>query len=239
MQNLDSLVAQYEHDGVIRVRQLLSADELAEVKRQIKRYIDEKADSLSTADIVREADGIAIRNLWRMEAHEPFFAELSRHPRIIDLVSRLVNGEPVCLGVETFNKPAKIGSNIPAHQDNAYFCQNPADVLTVWIAMDAATLENGPVTYHKTSHRLGMLPHQPSGVSGNSMGLVEPADHGEKFIGTLEPGDALIHHCQIVHESEPNGSDHSRCGLLMVYRGAHTAVDPSLKERYQQTASTA
>ncbi|WP_432798193.1 phytanoyl-CoA dioxygenase family protein [Poriferisphaera sp. WC338] len=233
MQDLNTLTSQYERDGVIRVYQLFTPRELAEVKQQITRYIYEVADNLPETDIVRESDGSSIRNLWRMEQHDPFFAKLTKHHRIINLVQRLLHNQPICLGIETFNKPAQIGSAIPPHQDNAYFCQSPPDVLTVWIAMDPATPENGPVTYYKSSHTCGMLPHKTSSVSGNSMGLAEPFEEGEPFIGTLNPGDALIHHCQIVHESQPNHSQQPRCGLLMVFRGAHTQTDPILHQNYK------
>jgi phytanoyl-CoA hydroxylase len=66
----------------------------------------------------------------------------------------------LCLvGVETFNKPARIGSGVPYHQDNAYFCQSPPDMLTVWIAIDAVTEANGPVFFVKGSHRPA-CPHE-------------------------------------------------------------------------------
>ena len=50
--------------------------------------------------------------------------------------------------------------------------------------------------------------HVPSGVVGNSMGLEEEPStpREEQFCGTLEPGDALIHHCQTMHRSDPNKS---------------------------------
>jgi len=56
----------------------------------------------------------------------------------------------------------------------------------------------------------------------------------DEFVGTLEPGDALIHHCQTIHRSEPNTTPYSRCGLLMVFRGQHTQTDPELKANYEQ-----
>jgi ectoine hydroxylase-related dioxygenase (phytanoyl-CoA dioxygenase family) len=39
----------------------------------------------------------------------------------------------------------KVGSGVPYHQDIAYFCQPPPDMLTVWIAIDAVTEANGTV----------------------------------------------------------------------------------------------
>jgi ectoine hydroxylase-related dioxygenase (phytanoyl-CoA dioxygenase family) len=145
----------------------------------------------------------------------------------------------VLAAVETFNKPARIGSGVPPHQDNAYFCRTPPDMLTVWIAIDAVTKANGPVTYVKGSHRLGPLATKPSGVRGNSIGIAEMPEVKEEdlLVGLLDPGDATIHHCDTIHYSDPNTTDHPRLGFLLVFRGAHTGVDPALKEVYSAAAT--
>ena len=230
----EELISQFEQDGCARVRAFLDPAALSEVRRELERYVREVAPNLPPGDRTFEADGTAFRNLWRMEQHDPFFSALPHRAPILDLVKPLVHGDPVLMGVETFNKPARIGSGVPPHQDNAYFCQAPPDVLTIWIAMDAATETNGPVYYLKGSHRAGMQPHRASGVSGNSMGLTRMPQYQESdvFRGTLEPGDALIHHCQTIHWSSANRTDQPRCGLLMVFRGAHTTHDVQLKEAY-------
>ena len=79
-----------------------------------------------------EADGKTVRNLWHMDQYDPFFKSLSQRKPILDLTRRLVHGDPVLMAVETFNKPARVGSGVPPHQDNAYFSQTPPDVLTIF-----------------------------------------------------------------------------------------------------------
>jgi ectoine hydroxylase-related dioxygenase (phytanoyl-CoA dioxygenase family) len=226
-------VSDYERDGCIRVRGFLDATLLADVRRLLDRYVRDIVPTLPPGDRTLEADGVTVRNLWRMEQHDPFFADLARRSAESELIAKLVRGKPVLMGVETFNKPARVGSGVPPHQDNAYFCQSPPDVLTIWIALDAATDANGPIFYLKGSHR-EMHPHRPSGVAGNSMGLAKMPPHSDAdvFRGTLEPGDALVHHCQTIHWSRPNKTDRPRCGLLMVFRAAHTQPDLALKRAY-------
>lgn len=236
----EPIAEEYEREGVIRVRGFLSGDQLEEVKTAIARYIREVLPGVPPADRTYEADSVSVRNMWRMERHDEYFASLAKRPFIQELVGRLLHGEPVLMGVETFNKPARTGSAVPWHQDNAYFCQSPPDVLTVWIAIDAATIENGAVYYARGSQHT-LWPHVPSGVAGNSMGLKEaPAvAPEEQFCGELKPGDVLLHHCQIMHRSAPNASEYSRLGLLMVFRAAHTQTDPQLKERYDLAPTAA
>ncbi|HBJ88323.1 MAG TPA: hypothetical protein DDZ88_31605 [Verrucomicrobiales bacterium] len=232
--NSIKLLADYENDGVVLVPQFLSADEVASVRAELDRYIRDDLAAQPLDARTFEKDEKTVRNLWRLEKYNPWFLALGEREDIKALIAPLVHGEPVLVGVETFNKPARIGSGVPYHQDNAYFCQTPPDMLTVWIAIDAVTQANGPVFFVKGSHKGGMQPTKPSGVRGNSIGMAKPSNVplSEQFCGLLEPGDATIHQCETIHHSAPNTTDHSRLGLLLVYRGSHTQTDPQLKQAY-------
>ncbi|MEQ1752405.1 MAG: phytanoyl-CoA dioxygenase family protein [Prosthecobacter sp.] len=232
--NTTMLLANYEHDGVVFVPQFLSADEVAAVRAELDRYI---RDDLAVQPVdarTFEKDEKTVRNLWRLEKYNTFFRQLGERADILAFISPFVHGGPLLVGVETFSKPARIGSGVPYHQDNAYFCQTPPDMLTVWIAIDAVTEANGPVFFVKGSHKGGMQPTKPSGVRGNSIGMAEPSGVplSDQFCGLLAPGDATIHQCETIHHSAPNTTDFSRLGLLLVYRGSHTQTDPKLKEAY-------
>lgn len=229
----------YERDGVIVVRKFLSDAQVAEVRDEIARYIREDLSSKPADARTVEADGMTVRNLWRLELHNPALLRFARQPFIRDLVGPLVHGEPELIAIETFNKPARVGSGVPYHQDNAYFCQAPPDVLTVWIALDAVTEANGPVFFVKGSQNLGVLPTRPSGVRGNSIGMAEPPQtpFEEQFCALLAPGDASIHHCNTIHHSAPNRTEHARLGFLLVFRGTHTQTDPELKATYTAAAT--
>ncbi len=232
--DLPQIVADYEKDGVVRIPHFLSADEVAAVRAELERYIRDDLAAQPVDARTFEKDEKTVRNLWRLEKYNTFFRQLGERADILAFIAPFVHGEPLLVGVETFNKPARIGSGVPYHQDNAYFCQTPPDMLTVWIAIDAVTEANGPVFFVKGSHKEGMQPTKPSGVRGNSIGMAEPSPVPltDQFCGLLAPGDATIHQCETFHHSAPNTTDHSRLGLLLVYRGAHTQTDPKLKEAY-------
>ena len=235
----EQLLHDYGRDGVVHIHEFLTAAQVADLRGEIARYIREELASKPADARTLEADGVTVRNLWRLELHNPKLRAFSESADIRALIAPLVHGEPVLAAVETFNKPARVGSGVPHHQDNAYFCQTPPDMLTVWIAMDAVTEANGPVFFVKGSHRLGVLPTRPSGVRGNSIGMAAPPDVplAEQFCGLLEPGDATIHHCNTIHHSAPNTTEHSRLGFLLVFRGSHTQTDPKLKAAYTAAAT--
>lgn len=234
MTNSADIVDDYQRDGVVRLRGFFSTDIVAKVRAEIERYIRDDLPSKPADARSLEPDAKTVRNLWRLEQHNDYFRDMAASEMITSLVAELLGGEPVLAAVETFNKPARVGTAVPYHQDNAYFCRTPPDMLTLWIAIDPVTTENGVVYFIKGSHKTGLLPTKPSGVTGNSIGLAEPPaiPKSEQFCATLEPGDATIHHCEVIHHSDPNLTDQPRLGLLFVFRGAHTEVDPKLRAVY-------
>lgn len=239
--NIDekALLKSYKDDGVVRVKELFSPEQVVEIRSELERYIMEDLSSKPDDSRTLEADGKTIRNLWRLERYNQYFKRLGEQDSITALVAKLVNGKPVLAAVETFDKPALVGSGVPYHQDNAYFCQSPPDMLTLWVAIDPVTELNGPVYFLKGSHKSGMKPTKGSGVKGNSIGLADipKTPVSQQFCGLLSSGDATIHHCETIHYSAPNKTDNSRLGLLFVYRGAHTKTDEELKYKYEQAVS--
>ena len=219
----------------MRIRRLLSIDLIDKIRAELSRYIREDflQNQPTPAHSNRTAPPFATSGGSNNTTPTPHACRQSRSH-----VARLgINSCEVKLrGVETFSKPARIGSGVPYHQDNAYFCQTPPDVLTVWIAIDPVTEANGAVYFLRGSHRRGTLPTKPSGVRGNSIGLsqIPSTPLAEQFCATLEPGDATIHHCEVIHHSAPNRTDQARLGLLLVYHGAHTQTDPQLMAAYQE-----
>ncbi len=69
----DQAVRDYQRDGVARLRGFFTDERVAEVRAEIDRYIREDLASKPADARTVEADGRAIRNLWRLEQHNAFF----------------------------------------------------------------------------------------------------------------------------------------------------------------------
>src|SRR5690606_23057077 len=63
------LLADYERDGVVVVRQFLDAWEVAAVRAELERYIRDDLASKPADSRTFEADNRTVRNLWRLEQH--------------------------------------------------------------------------------------------------------------------------------------------------------------------------
>ena len=80
--------------------------------------------------------------------------------------------------------------------------------LTVWIALDDCTLDNGCLWVLPRSERRGLLPHRPigglRGVAVDESGVALP----------MRAGDAVLFGGLLLHRSLPNTTDAHACGAV-------------------------
>ena len=61
---------------------------------------------------------------------------------------RQLIGEDIILwGSSLFCKAKKTGNETPWHQDGEYWPIKPLESVTIWLAIDEVTPENGPLQY--------------------------------------------------------------------------------------------
>ena len=87
------------------------------------------------------------------------------------------------------------------------------------IAVDRATVENGCMQVIRSSHKLGRVNHVLTGdQAGADMERVEEAKKRLELVHvTMDPGDALFFHSNLLHASAANESDHSRWAMICCY----------------------
>lgn len=208
----------FETDGVVLVRDLLGPREVTELRHNIARYRKWLLQALPDDWSRREPDG-TLRGMYFLERVDPFFAAFGAHPRFAGLVERITGHRAAFESMETFHKPARVGSPSLVHQDGVYYAGTSIVGINMWIALDDATRDNGALKYWPGSHRTGLLPH--GGVEDDPyFQAIRPADvqamappvHAE-----LPPGWAAFHHDKMVHGSDPNTSDRPRLALAATY----------------------
>ena len=104
------------------------------------------------------------------------------------------------------------------HQDNFYFGPDDANAtLTVWIALDDATVDNGCLFYHDV-HVDEILPHvAPPGEPFNLQITPEHASHLAMRPAPVPRGGVSFHHGNTPHQSSANRSQHSRRAAAFHY----------------------
>lgn len=147
------------------------------------------------------------------------FLNYARDPVILDMVEQLI-GPDICLwNMSFFAKPALNGKKTPWHQDGQYWPIRPLATTTVWIAIDAATVENGCLRYIPGSHKVSrlMAHEQKDDPSFTLNQELKPGEYDESQAEDLilEAGQMALHDVYIAHGSEANRSPHPRRGMTM------------------------
>ncbi len=154
-------------------------------------------------------------------AYDTGFLNIARIPGILDMVEQLIGPDFALWNSSFFAKPARVGTRTPWHQDGEYWPIRPLATCSVWIAVDAATTENGCMRVIPESHRRRELGrHDFNGAEGLSLPLelrrTEFDETTARYI-VLEAGQVSLHDIFLVHGSEPNRSGKPRRGMTLRY----------------------
>jgi len=144
------------------------------------------------------------------------FHDLVFHPAITRKCSQLLGEKPIRFWHDQlFCKPSKHGSCVAWHQDYSYWTRTtPLSHLTIHIALDDQTPENGCLHYVPGSHKWNLLPITDRHFANmDSIQEVLNEEQKAQFKPVpmlLKKGQATIHHGLTVHGSFENKSDFQR-----------------------------
>ena len=144
----------FDRDGFILIEGLLNQQDVNEIEKNVERFIGAVVPKLSKAHAMYEdyAKPETLKQTGDMNQRDPYFADLLSNPKIVGLAQALLQDEVIPKNVQFFSKPPGVGKATPPHQDGYYFCLEPNEALTVWIALDDIDEENGALHYVKGSH---------------------------------------------------------------------------------------
>ena len=212
---------EFSEDGYTIIRNLFSKEEIEALNN--KAHNDRKMDK--AASTMDDGKGNAVRlSLWNHPG-DGLYGMFARSKKLVDKVEDLLEGEVYHYHSKMVLKDAKVGGAWAWHQDYGYWYQNGLlfpDLLSVMIAVDKATKENGCLQVIPGSHKMGRINHILSGdQAGADMERVqELLKIRDKDYCEMDPGDALFFHSNVLHSSDPNNSENSRWTMICAYNKA-------------------
>ncbi len=161
-----------------------------------------------------------VRKIWNLTKYDGVFQELSRHPKILDVVRGLIGPDVKIYVDQTLCKPPKVGSAKPPHQDSAYWTNiDPPNLVICWIALDDATEDNGCMRFIPGSHQLGVIEHKHL---EDFRVEDEKIAYDREVSVPLKAGGCSFHHSLTLHRTDANTSSQRRIGLTVAYMDAHS-----------------
>lgn len=213
----------YQTQGYLIVENVLRADEVDTARAIVDDFVE--ASRLVTEqnrhfdlEPGHTAENPKVRRMSSPVTYHPFFDELMRDPRVLDMLSPLIGHAIRAQGNKLNMKPPEVGSAVEWHQDFAHYPHTNDDLCAVGIALEDATEENGCMMVVPGSHKGPILDHHQDGVF---IGAISPRrDHIDLSSAVplvLSAGSLSIHHARTLHGSAQNTSLHGRRLLLYQY----------------------
>ncbi len=236
----DAARATFMADGYIVLRGFLNAEEVAETRANLTRFIANVLPKLPREQVFYEnlSQPDSLKQILQMYRHDAFFEGLFFESKFEQVAEVLLGGPVVGQNMQYFNKPPIVGKPTPPHQDGYYFKLDPCEATTMWLALDEVDKENGCVRYVRGSNHWGMRPHGRTQTLGFSQGITDygaDADKANEVALAARPGDLLAHHAMTIHRADGNQSAvRTRRALGFIYYAERAKVDEVAQAAYQK-----
>ena len=224
-------VSTFDRDGALLVPALFDAEEVGLLLRAAKedRALDAHAFGRN------DGEGGRVRlSLWNHPG-DGLYGMFARCRRVVESCEQLLDDEVYHYHSKMIMKDARVGGAWAWHQDYGYWYRNGVlwpHLVSVFVAVDPCTRENGCLQVIPGSHKLGRIDHVQTGEqAGADRGRVEealkrlPLSYVE-----MAPGDALFFHANTLHRSDRNASPDPRWSMICCYNAKHN--DPYLESHH-------
>ncbi|MEC7695954.1 MAG: phytanoyl-CoA dioxygenase family protein [Planctomycetota bacterium] len=209
---------QYRAAGYLLLRSHFTRDQIdllrstARTDKQLHDHAFQKSDG----------DGNPVRlSVWN-HPEENLYGIFSRCDRVVGVAEQLLEDEPYHYHSKIILKDSLSGGAWEWHQDYGYWYHNgllAPRLTSCFIAIDAATPENGCLQVIPQSHRLGRVDHQKTGqqaaVDPERMQAILDRYPVEEML--MQAGDVLFFHPNLLHRSNANRSPQPRWAMICCY----------------------
>lgn len=219
-------IDEYNEVGAIVVPDVLTAEEVQTLSDVTDGFVRRARGLTGHTDIYdledsHTPDNPRVRRIKAAHLHDPAYAALVRHPKIISVLQSLW-GPDIRFDTAKLNlKCAGFGAPVEWHQDWAFYPHTNDNLAAVGVMFDDMAMENGPLMIIPGSHKGPTYDHHADGVF---CGAMDPANHDVDYTKAVpllgRAGSITVHHVRAVHGSAPNVSDRDRRLLLFQFRAA-------------------
>ena len=210
----------YAEQGYLKFGRIFTVAEMD----ALRNHVDEMIAALPEGKRPEEMDVPHFSDPW-------LFRYLA-HERVLDVIEDFIGPDILLWSSHFIAKPRGNGRAVPWHTDGAYWNKrlDPMDVITLWLAVDESTVENGCMRVIPGTHRTfkaHLDSYQAVDQTKNVFHARIPPEMIEEDRAVdleLAVGECSFHDAWTVHGSNPNNSDKRRCGFTMRYMPANVVL---------------
>ena len=254
MRLTESEVSSFHENGYLLLEDVLDNNDLGPVIDEYSEIIEKRAERLHKEGKVTSthADKSFTERLFHLAAEAPTESpeatgdldimhargeatfNFLNNPKILDLAESFVGSEILCNPIQHIRAVMPVQESqrktTPWHQD-AGVCwpdTDPYFMLTVWIPIVDATLENGCLQVLPGSHKFGLFTH-----TWNDAGLTVTSENQPEGLTPkvlpIKAGGVILFHNYTLHSARPNETQTVRWSFDLRY---HDVYQPTGRPYY-------
>ncbi|MDQ7047198.1 MAG: phytanoyl-CoA dioxygenase family protein [Sulfurovum sp.] len=246
MQLTPSQLAQFNNDGFIILHSFVDTEYCDAILNVAKEHLEELIEPIETelgygsrSKLYRtnvidynsktEEKHVVVRRLRQVYDRDSLFKAWMEEKKIRPLLEQILNDKVVLTTAHhnsIMTKMPYISSDTGWHQDRRYWSYSNDNLVSVWLALDDETDENGVLEFIPGSHKMDFK--------------VEQFDEKEYFSNTYEPnkktiatkvsknltkGDVVIFHSLLLHRANKNSTDKAKMSFVYTVKGEETKAN--------------
>lgn len=221
---LQGVAERFHQEGFVIIPHLFEREEVTRFKEEIQRILaDVRQEALKAG---KDPQQILKTGVYvGLAARSAFFRQAVQDPRLLDILEEILEPPIEFLSDKVVFKDPSTTFGTPWHQDWPYW--KGSHKISVWVALDDATRENGCLKLIPGSHKQLVI-HDGDASDGLGFGnrvRPEAIDESQAVTAELEAGGAIFFHDLLLHASYPNRALQERWVWIPTYRSAK-AEDP-------------
>ena len=209
---------QFAEDGYFLLENVFTREEMDRLAAQIegyqKRHEERLAAQGGTEGISRAGE---ITFTDHLAENDPELAAFVTRSEFVAIATQLLGPDVDLYWNQSVFKQPEGKREFPWHQDDGYTPVTPSPYLTLWLALNDATPENGCISVLPGSQKRGLVPHYPSDI-----GLVcHDADDPDQGVPVpVRAGSLAVFQSLTMHKSGANVSKGPRKAYIVQYSAA-------------------
>lgn len=227
----------FREQGFLNFGPVLTPEETAELRESLERTLrgESEAQPESSRNIsAGQSEGNVVVQVVNIFEAEPAFRKHLYNDRLVAMVADLIGTDTLRVWHDQVQvKPPLNGGPTIWHQDHPYWpVIKPADLVSAWVALEDAVIENGCMWMVPQSHKWG--PHNGGTVGSDPETWGPTPDMSQIPEGAditpvpveVPAGGVVFHHCLTWHGAPPNRSEKNRPAIAVHYMPGWTRYEP-------------
>jgi ectoine hydroxylase-related dioxygenase (phytanoyl-CoA dioxygenase family) len=216
----ESQRAALDEDGYFILENVFTTEEMDELARLIEAHQRRHEEAIAAKG---GTQGISRANEITFTSHlaqnDDAIRAFVLRPEFVAITTEILGPDVDLYWNQSVFKSPEGQKQFPWHQDDGYTPVTPSPYLTLWLALNDATPENGCISVMPGSHRRGLLPHKQSDI-----GLVchDAEDPDQGVLVPVKAGSLAVFWSLTMHKSGANLSSGPRKAYVIQY--AHAGV---------------